>query len=185
MEEYLGMIKLFAGNFVPNGWAECNGQLLRISGSDRMFALIGTTYGGDGHTTFALPDLRGRIPVGLGEQPGGETYAQGKTGGTEKVALVAKNLPKVTPVAKFNVGADNADSSTMDADSIIGKPTYMDGRTATNSNLYSKAAVAVSNSKIVTIDPIGQDTPDNVDVRQPYIGMRYIINMNGIYPSPY
>ncbi|MES2486092.1 MAG: tail fiber protein [Bacteroidota bacterium] len=184
MEEYLGMIKLFAGGFTPRGWADCNGQLLRISGSDRMFALIGTMYGGDGQNTFALPDLRGRIPVGLGQQPGGDIYAQGKAGGSEKVALAAPNLPKVTPVAKFNVGADNADASTVDADSIIGKPTYMDGRIATNSNLFSKAAVAASSSKAVTVDPIGQDNPAGVDVRQPYIGMRYIINMDGIYPSP-
>jgi len=81
MDEYLGMIKIFAGNFAPRGWAFCSGQILSIHQNTALFSLLGTTYGGNGQTTFALPDLRGRAPIAFGQGPGLSSYALGETGG--------------------------------------------------------------------------------------------------------
>jgi microcystin-dependent protein len=86
-QPYVGEIRIFAGNFPPNGWMFCEGQLLPISQNDVLFQLIGTMYGGDGQTTFALPDLRGRIPLHFGTGPDGITYQQAETGGVESVTL--------------------------------------------------------------------------------------------------
>jgi microcystin-dependent protein len=93
MEPYIGEIRMFAGNFAPQGWAFCNGQLLSIAENDVLFSLIGTTYGGDGQTTFALPDLRGRIPVHQGRSTFGTIFPLGSTGGTETVTLTQAQIP--------------------------------------------------------------------------------------------
>lgn len=182
MEEYIGMIKLFAGTFIPNGWAECNGQLVRIHSSEKLFSIISTTYGGDGMNNFALPDLRGRIPVGLGAQPGGETYSLGKAGGKETFAINPKQLPKHNHAAKISMSSADGDAGAPDAESVFGKPNYPDGRGRANSNLYNKATTDVVNTKMIVLDPSGEDTPETIDVRQPFIGMRYIICMEGLYP---
>jgi len=183
MEEYLGMIKLFAGNFVPRGWAECNGQLVPIHQASNLFSLVETMYGGDGITTFGLPDLRGRIPVGLGNQPDGDAYKQGVTGGSERIVLTTKHLPEHTHAAKLAMSTAAGDSGTPAADSVLGVPNYPDGRGAANSSLYNKATADVANTKMISVDPAGLPSPDAIDLRQPYIGMRYIICMEGIYPS--
>src|ERR1051325_7890057 len=90
---FLGEIRLFAGNFAPRGYAFCNGQLLAISQNTALFSLLGTTYGGNGETTFALPDLRGRGPNRFGQGPGLANSVQGQIGGTENVTLLTGNLP--------------------------------------------------------------------------------------------
>jgi microcystin-dependent protein len=92
-EALIGEIKMFAGNFAPRGWAFCNGQLLPISQNSALFSILGTTYGGDGRTTFALPDLRGRVPIGPGNGPGLSTYIPGQKGGQENVTLLQQNMP--------------------------------------------------------------------------------------------
>ncbi|MFC6663460.1 phage tail protein [Deinococcus multiflagellatus] len=93
MTPYLGEIRMFGGNFAPLGWALCQGQLLPISENDALFTLIGTIYGGDGQSTFALPDLRGRLPVHMGTMPGGTPMALGQLTGTETVTLTAAQMP--------------------------------------------------------------------------------------------
>jgi microcystin-dependent protein len=93
MENYLGEIRIFAGNFAPQGWLFCQGQLLAISQNQALFALLGTTYGGDGQTTFSVPDLRGRAAVGLGAGPGLSPYQQGQQAGYETVTLTTAQLP--------------------------------------------------------------------------------------------
>src|SRR6202045_393772 len=95
-EPFVGEIKMFGGNFAPTGYALCNGQFLAISQNPTLFQLIGTTYGGDGQTTFALPDLQGRIPLGLGQGPGLQSYVIGDRGGVEAVTLAAPQLPAHT-----------------------------------------------------------------------------------------
>ncbi|HTZ19132.1 MAG TPA: tail fiber protein, partial [Dissulfurispiraceae bacterium] len=102
---YIGEIKMFGGNFAPVGWALCNGQLLPISENDALFNLIGTTYGGDGQTTFALPDLRSRIPVHAGS---GYTLAQ--TGGVETVTLTTTQIPSHTHMPQCNSGSGTQNS---------------------------------------------------------------------------
>src|SRR6186713_1973845 len=87
------MIVIFGGNFAPRGWAMCNGQILSISQNTALFSLLGTTYGGNGQTTFALPDLRGRVPMAFGQSPGGSPYDIGQTGGSEVTFLTTANLP--------------------------------------------------------------------------------------------
>ncbi|MEN9798594.1 MAG: hypothetical protein RL653_2290, partial [Pseudomonadota bacterium] len=94
MDPFLGEIKLFAGNFAPTGWAFCHGQLLPIAQNSALFSLLGTTYGGNGQTTFALPDLRGRIPVGFGQGPGLTNRNLGDMSGVESVTLQVSNLPQ-------------------------------------------------------------------------------------------
>src|SRR2546423_5843511 len=101
-EPFIGEIRLFAGNFAPLGWAFCDGQIVAISQNDALFSLIGTTYGGDGQTTFALPDLRGRVPVHQGNS-GGNSYTIGESAGVETVTLTVQRLPAHTHVPQcFN-----------------------------------------------------------------------------------
>ena len=92
-EPFIGSIVMFAGNFAPQGWALCNGQLLPIQQNAALFSILGTTYGGDGKTTFALPDLRGRVPVHSGQGPGLSLYNLGQSGGAENVTLTVNQLP--------------------------------------------------------------------------------------------
>jgi microcystin-dependent protein len=109
-DNYLGEIKLFGGNFAPLGWAACDGRLLSIAENDALFALIGTTYGGDGQVTFGLPDLRGRVPMHQGTLAGGSAYFIGQMSGVESVTLITGNLPVHThPFACSNVGGTTND----------------------------------------------------------------------------
>ena len=96
MDEYIGIIKLFAGNFAPRNWALCQGQLLPIAQNQALFSILGTTYGGNGTTNFALPDLRGRTPICFGQGPGLQPYVQGQTGGVETVTLIQTQIPAHT-----------------------------------------------------------------------------------------
>src|SRR6185295_12464655 len=92
-EPFIGMIVMFAGNFAPRNWAFCNGQLLSIAQNTALFSILGTTYGGDGRTTFALPDLRGRVPIHPGQGPGTSNYSLGQQGGVENVTVTQNQLP--------------------------------------------------------------------------------------------
>ena len=93
MEPFIGQIQAFGFNFAPQGWAQCNGQLLSIAQNTALFSLLGTMYGGNGQTTFGLPDLRGRFPLHMGQGPGLPFYTQGEIGGTPSITLLTQNLP--------------------------------------------------------------------------------------------
>ncbi|MBD0381960.1 phage tail protein [Paenibacillus sedimenti] len=167
---YVGEIRMFAGNFAPQGWAFCHGQLLAIAENDALFSLIGTTYGGNGQTTFALPDLRGRVPVHMGRSPhSGNTYTLGQEGGVETVTLILQQMP--------------AHSHPVRAHSENG----MGGN--------PKDGVWASSS----LQPYSTDTPDGAmnaqaitstggnqphDNMMPYVCVSYIISLYGILPSP-
>lgn len=106
---FIGEIRMFAGNFAPSGWGFCNGVLYPISEYDALFTLIGTTYGGDGQSTFAVPDLRGRVPVHMGQGTGLASYAIGEPGGTETVTLTAQQIPVHShPFAASTAGGQSA-----------------------------------------------------------------------------
>src|SRR5262245_24305688 len=105
-DPYLGCIFMFAGNFAPNGYAYCNGQLLAISQNTALFSLLGTTYGGDGRTTFALPDLRGRAPIGFGQGPGLPNYDLGSVVGSPSVTLTTSQLPAHSHPVQASQAAD-------------------------------------------------------------------------------
>ena len=178
MDEYLAIVKIFAGTFAPRGWAFCMGQLLPISQNTALFSLIGTTYGGDGRTTFGLPDLRGRIPVGTGQGPGLPNVTVGEIAGTPNVTLTLANLPAhnhtVTGTVQLpvNDAPANTDSPVSSYLAQPGANTY----TATPGSDFA------GNLKVnLTTAPAGNNAP--VSIASPYLGMNYIICLQGIFPS--
>src|SRR5690606_41832021 len=112
MDEYIGIVKLFAGNFPPRGWAFCNGQIMSIAQNTALYSILGTTYGGDGRTTFALPNLGGRVPVGTGKSTTGSNYTAGQMAGQENVTLLQTEIPQHTHIIQANAGVGYANDST-------------------------------------------------------------------------
>ncbi|RAI88308.1 phage tail protein [Algoriphagus yeomjeoni] len=178
MEEMIGVIKLFAGNFPPRGWAYCDGTLLAISSNDALFSILGTTYGGDGRTTFALPDLRGRTPIGTGTGPGFSTITLGGKGGIEFTTLTTSNMPNHSHV--FNVSS-NPGTTNNPTGSFVAQSTVVLERGG--SPVPSPGFLDSSNSQLAssTISPVGGS--QQVSLRNPYQATNYIICLYGIYPS--
>jgi microcystin-dependent protein len=165
MDPFIGEIRLVPFNFAPKGWAICAGQMLPINQNQALFALLGTTYGGDGRTTFALPDLRGRIPVGAGQPPTGSDYPLGATGGQETVELTTGQLPGHShPV--------NASSAAATSKSPATAYPAGGGAYAGQRNVRMKAAMIGLTG--------GGEGHEN---RQPYLSLNYIIALQGIFPS--
>jgi microcystin-dependent protein len=165
-QPYVGEIRIFAGNFAPAGWMFCEGQLLPISENETLFQLIGTTYGGDGQSTFGLPDLRGRIPLHFG---GGFTLAE--TGGAETVTLTVQQLPAHSHplLATLNAGTQNQPNNMLLAQS----PTQ-------NAFPYG-TDVPPATLNAGSISPVGGNQPHNNF--QPYLCLDFIISLFGIFPS--
>ncbi|TDO73282.1 microcystin-dependent protein [Flavobacterium chryseum] len=182
MEEYIGIVKLFAGNFAPRGWALCNGQILSIAQNSALFAILGTTYGGNGQTTFALPNLQGAVALGAGNGNGG-SYVLGQVAGTPSVSLLTSNLPAHvhTGPGKISVSATNATDSTPVAGSSIGIPGSIVSRVFTPTLGYATATPSVDLISNVTTGATGNNQP--VSIMQPYLAMNYIICLEGIFPS--
>lgn len=175
-EPFIGQIILFAGNFEPRGWAFCNGQLLSIAQNTALFSLLGTTYGGNGQTTFALPDLRGRVPLHFGQGPGLSDYILGESGGAEQVTLTQGQMPAHSHQAFSTLNASNAADDSTDP---TGRVLAVANRGVYNSQTpnVSMAAAAIS----TTVASTGGNQPH--DNRQPYLAINYIIALEGIYPS--
>jgi microcystin-dependent protein len=168
-EPYIGEVRMFAGNFAPLGWMFCEGQLLAISDNDTLFALIGTTYGGDGESTFALPNLQSRVPIHMGTGPDGTTYQIGQLAGTERETLTVQQIPNHThPLTASTAQAtDVKPSGAVLAQSTVADMYILDTPDST------LAAGAVS--------PTGGSQPHgNV---QPFLCINYIISLFGIFPS--
>lgn len=169
-DNYLGEIKLFGGNFAPLGWAACDGRLLPISENDALFALIGTTYGGDGQVTFGLPDLRGRVPIHQGTLSGGSTYVIGQMAGTESVTLLTGNLPAHThPFACSSVAGTTNDPTNGYLAAADSFQPYSNG-TSPDTNLNANA-----------VGMIGGSQPHDNTV--PFQAVQFIIALQGIFPS--
>ncbi len=196
MDEFIGIIKLFAGNFAPQGWAFCNGQLLPIAQNTALFSILGTTYGGDGRSTFGLPDLRSRVPAGGGQGPGPglPSINLGELGGEPTHTLIASEMPAHTHTA---VVAGNATLSVSSADSSQTNATAgasiatpgSPGRvftptlgfnTSTPDTVLNAASVNTS-SLAVNNAAAGGSAPHNN--MQPYLGLSYIICLTGLYPT--
>lgn len=169
-EPFVGEIRLFAGNFAPNGWALCDGSLLSIAQNDVLFNLIGTTYGGDGQNTFALPDLRGRVPVHQGQGPGLSPYAIGQAAGTEQVTLIAQQLPSHTHVLN---------ATTADATVGAGVAGNLTGKAATTSLYGNTPGGGALAAQALTAS--GGNQPHNN--MAPFLGLNFIISLFGIFPS--
>ncbi|WP_110519015.1 phage tail protein [Herpetosiphon llansteffanensis] len=167
-QPYVGEIRMFASTFAPVGWAFCDGAILPISENETLFQLIGTTYGGDGQSTFGLPDLRGRLPIHQGNG-----FILAETGGAEAITLTVSQLPAHThlPMASANNGTTNIPQSGIWAKAGATK-LYVAG--ATQGDLTPFAAN--------TISPIGGSQPHSN--LSPYLCINFIISLFGIFPSP-
>ncbi len=171
-EPFIAEIRIFAGNFAPRGWAFCNGQLLPIAQNTALFSLIGTTYGGDGRTTTALPNLKGRAPMHPGRGPGLTARRLGQRGGTETVTLTEAQMPNHphTLRAAVNPGNVRLPSNQVTFARTTGALAYQ--QDATN-NLVDLAPQAMPNAG-------GSQPHNNV---QPFLVMNFIIALVGLYPS--
>lgn len=165
----LGEVKMFAGNFAPRGWALCEGQLLSISQNQALFSLLGTTYGGDGRTTFALPDLRGRTPVGVGRGPGLSDVSQGTRMGSETTTLTARNLPSHNHNISVDLPTHNFEESGEEL--MPGNSALLGVDNPVNGTIHENFSTVNS----------GANQPFNNI--QPSLGMRFIICTQGIFPS--
>jgi len=166
---YVGEIRIFAGNFAPSGWFLCQGQLLPISEYDVLFNLIGTTYGGDGVSTFALPDLQGRVPVHVGQGPG-SSYQLGESGGTEAVTLTAAQMPAHA----------HALQASQDAAQATAGPDGSVPADAGANAIYGSATPGVGLDTSAVVAGGGGQPHGNV---APFLCVNFIISAFGIYPT--
>ena len=170
---FVGEIRLFAGNFAPAGWAFCNGQLLPISENDTLFVLLGTTYGGDGQETFALPNLQSRVPIHMGMGPGGTSYQMGEVAGAESVTLTTQQIPSHTHQA---VGTSNGGALLSPQNGVAAMAASVQaGMLAYNPPPPGVSMVASE------ITPVGGSQPH--DNMQPFLCINYIISLYGVFPS--
>jgi microcystin-dependent protein len=170
VEPFLGQITLVAFTFAPVGWAFCNGQLLPIDQNTALFQLIGTIYGGDGQTTFALPDLRSRIPLHQGQGHGTSNYTIGQLGGSESVTLTSDQVPSHTHQAQCFTGGSNS-----------GSPVNALWAQASNDQPYKSATTGAATMAAGAIGPAGGNQPHaNV---MAYQALNYIIALEGIFPT--
>ena len=173
MEQFIGQIMMFGGNFAPRNWAFCDGQLLAISQNQALFSILGTTYGGDGRTTFGLPDLRGRVPVHAGSGPGLPSVRLGQKGGEATVTLNANQMPA------------HAHSATIEAVSPLprGVVAGPDPANAYNAQggVYAMGKNATMAADSVSVGQTGGNQPH--DNMQPFQVVSYIIALDGLYPS--
>ena len=169
-EPFVGEVRMFAGNFAPRGWAFCDGQLLAVSQNDALFSLLGTIYGGDGRTTFALPDMRGRIPLHAGTGPGLNNRRLGAKGGAERVTINTPQLPTHSHV--FNAMTTPATETTPSSNETLaqtaGYDLYVPPQNLTN--MASQAVTSVG----------GSQAHNNL---MPTLCIHFIMALVGIYPS--
>lgn len=179
MEEYIGIIKLFAGNFAPRGWMFCDGSLLRISQNSALFSILGTTYGGNGIDTFALPNLKGKMALGAGNVNATEYYPLGVMAGTTQNTLLAANLPSIAGGFQLKIKNQNANSVTPSATSSFAITGIPNGRDFSPvPNFIDADPDTTLNMKSIMYT--GQNIP--VNNMPPYLGLNYIICVEGIYP---
>jgi microcystin-dependent protein len=168
-EPFLGEIRMFGGNFAPRGWALCNGQLLPISQNTALFSLLGTTFGGDGVSTFGLPNLQGRVPIHWGQGAGLSNYNLGQVGGAENVTLQVAQMPAHSHL----VSSDSGDT---------GASSHPNGQLLASSGanaIYNKNADSTMLPSMIQ-NTGGNQPHANV---QPYLSVTFMIALQGIYPS--
>src|SRR5271157_5709210 len=173
-DPFLGEIRIFGGNFAPVGWAVCDGSLLQIAQNTALFSLLGTTYGGNGVQTFALPDLRGRVVLGFGNGPGLSPYVEGQAGGTETTTLTTAQMPSHS----HSVGATET-ATTTDPKGAV--PAKIEGASVGATPKAYGAASDGTAMNAAMVGPSGGGQP--VSILQPYLVINYIIALQGIYPS--
>ena len=171
MNPYVGEIRMFAGNFAPNGWMTCEGQTLPIAENEVLFQLIGTTYGGDGEETFNLPNLASRVPIHMGQGPDGTTYQIGEQAGTEQETLTVQQIPTHTHPW---LATNNNASTSAPADNVMAtQPIFGVRPYGTDA---PKSAIAAS-----AVTPVGGSQPH--ENTQPFLCINFIISLFGVFPS--
>ncbi len=170
-DPFLGEVRLFGGTFPPIRWADCDGAVLSIAQYDALFSLIGTTYGGDGVTTFALPDLRGRTPIGHGQGPGLPNFTIGERAGTETVTLNVNQMPFHTHLM-LRGGTPNTSSP---------RGAYLADARSSQRGVRTYAGGGGTQLHPATIATAGASQPH--ENMQPFLAIRFIIALDGIYPS--
>lgn len=199
MEGTIGEIRIFAGNFAPRSWAFCEGQTISIASNNALYAIVGTVYGGDGVTTFNLPDLRSRIPIGTGQGAGLPNYTLGSQVGDESVTLTSNQMPAHAHVATVqqastpgsakatlnginNAGGQSAPGGNyLGQDNSAGATAYATTGTPVAMHAGSLEATINASPPTVTLSQNGGNTPhENV---QPILAVNYIICLEGIFPS--
>jgi microcystin-dependent protein len=189
-EPFIGMIILVPYNFAPRGWAFCNGQILSIAQNTALFSLLGTTYGGNGQTTFALPDLRGRVAISGGQGPGLSNYTIGEQAGTETITLLTTQMPAHTHTIGLGTlaAAATARNTAANSRTPVGAMPAAEaaGVTATYSTdgaapVASMAPGTVALSGAPTASMSGSSQP--LSIVQPFLTLNYCIALEGIFPS--
>lgn len=175
MDPFIGEISIFAGNFAPRGWAFCDGQLLPISSNSALFSILGTTYGGDGRTTFALPDLRGRFPMHPGRGPGLSDRRLGQRGGAEQHTLNQLEMPTHSHTAQLHAEKANADKSNP-----TGKMLAASGQDSIYADPIPADNIMMAAESIVVANA-GGNQPFNM--MNPFECVNFIIALQGVFPS--
>jgi microcystin-dependent protein len=184
-EPFVGEIRLFGFNYAPRNWALAQGQQLGIAQNQALFALYGVTYGGNGTTTFNLPDLRGRIPIGQGQRPGGQSYTMGTAVGTEQTTLQLTNLPAHTHTftGTLNAVQTKATAQGPNAGSLLARGTDENG--TDNPLVYVPAGTTGTQVGLGGVNgttaPTGSNQP--FTTLPPVLGLNYSVALNGIFPS--
>jgi microcystin-dependent protein len=172
-QPYVGEIRMFAGNFAPNGWMFCEGQTLPISENDVLFNLIGTTYGGDGQETFNLPNLASRVPIHMGTGPDGTTYQLGEMAGTEQETLSVQQIPSHNHPALASTSQGTAQNPSG---GVLAQVTTSQAGVL----MFGSDSFAAMNNQ--SIGPAGGSQPH--ENTQPFLCINFIISLYGLYPSP-
>ena len=195
MEGTIGEIRMFAGNFAPRSWVFCDGRLISISSNTALFSILGTTYGGNGQTTYAVPDFRGRVAVGTGTGNGLSNVQLGQMSGTESVTLLTTQIPAHNHTATAGTGGTG--TATLNAVTANGNTQSPSGnylaasRTASVASYIASGTTAAMNAGSITLSNITAGAP-TIGINggsqphsnmQPYLGMNYVICMFGIFPS--
>lgn len=186
MEGMIGEIRMFGGNFAPRTWALCDGQLLAISSNTALFSILGTTFGGDGRTTFALPDMRGRTPIHPGNGPGLSDRRLGAKGGTETNTLNVTQIPSHSHSASGKIKANNLTANSSNPENnypaaAFGRDTTSGTQVQVNSYTNSHNAFMANDSVEVSVGNTGGN--QSVNNMQPWLAVNFIICLQGIFPS--
>jgi microcystin-dependent protein len=181
-DPFLGEIRAVGFNFAPRGWALCDGSLLSIAQETALYELLGTQFGGDGKTTFGLPDLRGRSPVGIGSGPGLSPVVMGDKLGQEVVTIKPSQMPTHTHLASTMSPCTTSNGSQTNPENNIPAVTVLeDGRTQLPSYALASDADGYMALAAVNVDPAGGGAP--MEIRNPYLGTNFIIATVGLFPS--
>lgn len=169
MDPFVAEIRILPTNFAPHGWAFCNGQLLPLSQNTALFSLLGTTYGGNGQSTFALPDMQGNAPMHPGQGPGLSLHDLGETGGSEVVTLLESEIPSHSHTL---LAANDFGDVNVPTGNALGR--------STGAAVYGASGPPLVSLNASTVAPAGGDQPHNN--RQPYLALNFCIALQGVYP---